>query len=420
MRLFSMLQQLMVQPKARKVLLQYGAYLIGGGVSYLLALFLARRLGPESFGELSFAINTVTLSALVFECGWSIGAGRRMAVENDPGKIRELAGAVLLVVLLLGLVYWLCLEATAGWIDLLFGSNVRTIVHANGPLLIGFLAAYMLRQISEWAHLVAGMAIFQTLPWLIYLSIAAVGARLGWLTSQTAIRAYAIGTIVSSLVVALLLRPDFRNIRGSLSQIRTQVSTFGLHIYLNRLIGTGAFMLDIPILMYFHGRQEVSLYAVSKTLAAPVALLSTSMGDIVARDMARQKEISPRLIRINAACLLLAGGLMAIAGPLLVRWFFSNSYEPAIPMLYVQLAAVVIAGLYMPYNRFLVAQGKGKLVLRLSIIFALSNLVSMALLIPHLGGIGATWANISVNAVWLLMCYGSYRHLLRSVSGKIG
>lgn len=121
-----------------------GGAVVAGALQYAVALIIARRLGPASFGRYAFLLSTSYLIALVTDCGLS-GHLVRVVAERVPAARAALGSALRVKVPLTALSLLVCIAvvvaAGGGW-ELRWGLVVIWLAQVAGLLVNAFTGCF--------------------------------------------------------------------------------------------------------------------------------------------------------------------------------------------------------------------------------------------------------------------------------------
>ena len=392
---------------------------LGIGAAFLSYMLVARLLGADDFGRFVFLYAAFTYIAMFSEAGTSIAAGRLLALSNDPSEQQQLAGDWLRLFGLQSLVYLSTLLFSSFWIDRVFHFNVGRIIAFCAFPAIGLLWHSALREILQGLGMHARLFFLLVAPWSVFLlglGALRLSAHVSLLTVTLLLST---SFFVTGLTLSVVLRPEFRRQRMWRTPVWDETKRFGFHAFLGRLVGTGTYQLDTPLIAFFvRDPASVGFYGLAKGMAAPIALLTWSIGVASYRKLANIKRLSKETMWLGTLLLLTACiGLSILAKPI-VLGFLSTNYAGVLPLLYLWIWVAFIQGNYQLPNIFLGAKGEGVILRTMAIWFSIANLVLNFSLIPIWGAIGATIASGSAYGFWLVLCIFYYNRVT-SAEGQL-
>lgn len=396
-----------------------GWLIVEKGVRLVFAVavgfWVARYLGPASYGELSFALAIVGIALLLAELGLE-GIVRRELIRAPEEAPRLLAavwglrliggGAAWALVCLWGwsggthreagllLVLALTLFQPVLWVhDIWFQARLqakRSVLAQMGGLVVG--ATVRVVMILQQAPVVA-------FAWAAVIEMVVGGMLLAWLAHRD----------------GLALQPRLFEWPRALGLLREAwpllLSGFAVVLYLR---------LDAVMLRLMAGEAAVGLYAAAVRFTeiwyfVPTAL-ATSLLPALLR--ARERGAGDYADRLQISYDLNAGIAYAIAAPLavLAPWVigaaYGSDYAGAAPVLRLHIWSVVFVFLGVARGQFLVNEGHARFYLAATVAGLLLNVALNWLLIPRHGAWGAALATVIGQAVaaWLSsFCFAPVR-----------
>ena len=379
---------------------------MGGGL--LLMIWVARYLGPASFGQLSYAIAFVALFGAVATLGLDGIVVRDLVRDQaDPDEVlgsafvlRAVGGslAVLAAVLAVGLVrpddeaaQKLVAIVAIGTlfqafdvIDLWFQSRVQsryTVMARNAA----FLVMLVIR-----VALILGQAGVAAFAWAASaeLILAGLALALGYHRQGRNWRA---------------LRPRFARMRALLEESwPLMLSSLAVLVYMR---------IDQVMLASMLGVREVGLYAAAVRLSEmwyviPTVIVSSVMPSLT-EARARSEEVYYQHLQTLLKLLVRSAYLVAIpvslfAGPL-VRQLYGDSYSAAGSVLAVHVWTVVFVFLGVAYSPWIFNERRAHFWLLQTSLGACCNVLLNLWLIPDHGAVGCAIATLAAQALatWL-------------------
>ena len=382
---------------------------LGMVAAFLSYLLVARLLGAQDFGRFMFLYSVFTYIGMFFEAGTSIATGRLLALSNDQSEQQQLVGTWLALFGGLAATYCATLLLSVFWIDRVFQFHVgRTLAFCSLPA-IGLPWQNALREILQGLGAHLRLCFLLVAPWSFFL----LGLSALKLSGQFSLFSVALlltaSFFLTGLVISITLKPKLprQGMRGS--PVWNETKRFGVHAFVGRLMGTGTYQLDTPLIAFFvRDPASVGFYGLAKGMTAPIALLTWSMGVASYRKLANVRRLSRETIWLGTLLLLTACLGMGLLGKPIVLGLLSKGYSGVLPLLYLWIGVAFIQGSYQFPNIFLSARGEGVILRTMAIWFSIANLILNFSLIPLWGTIGATIASGSAYLLWLTLCIFYY------------
>lgn len=400
-------------PSARRLTLGSSLSLASRVISAVLgvgvAALLSRELGPGGYGTFTTALTLVTIATALTDFGTNAVAVKEMSA--DPARRDQIAGgllaarAALAVGLLIPLVAAVLLILPGGapriaglivaaTIVLSVVGALQSVVQADlRPEIVGFLVLY---QGASWFGAVAVVA------W--------VDGGLLWMAL-----AFGITSMSQALVTAVLVRRYVRvRFAGWQREGRRLIKT-ALPLGVAGMLTTAYYRVDAILVFELAGAKEAAFYNAAyrfiDTLQIVPNTLFSVLFPLVAARRARGQDVQGvfnlALIVLLAAALPLVVIGVILAGPL-VRLVFSETFDPAAPLLAILLLAFLSICLGYLWSGLLLADGPLRVFALVAAVAAVASLGANAVAIPVWGATAAAWVTVctewGVSSVLGLMC----------------
>jgi O-antigen/teichoic acid export membrane protein len=347
-----------------------------------------RYLGTAGYGSFALALALVQMLGVLADAGLSAVVVRE--ISREPERTASLVGNALTVRLLLGL----GVVALAALLALVlpYSPDVRrAVVIAGVPFLLGLasssVAAVFQARLQMWRASVADVA--GRLAAFVAL-VVVVTADLGFLAvvATTAVGA-AVALAVSLALVRELAPVGPRTDRQEWRELVIAGVPIGVTLAVNEVY----FRADTFILSLFRPFSEVGLYTfayrVYELLALFPAIVMTSIFPLLSRFVGARRDAAQRVIDA-AADLFVAVGVPIAAGglvlaPELVRVVAGEEFAHAATPLRLLLCASTPAWISGLLGYALIAAGRQRSVLVLSIAALTLNVALNLALVPSYG-----------------------------------
>lgn len=382
------------------------------GANFLIAIFLARFLGVESYGIYGYMVAWITLLANIGTLGFGHYLVREVAVARQAGAAAKIRG---LIRLGLGASLAACsLVIAVAFVAQAFLVTEPDLPEATNAFRIGLLGVpamatllilvAILRGFGETTRARIVERVFRALFFLILLSAAWL-----WSGNTSPSASLAIGFYVSSLAAAVIILVQqlarFTDAwhRSEPSQLKPRreiiaALPFAMQIGLN-LIVSECGMILIGLL---GTPEEAGLFRVSSRLAMVqllvfLAIMQPFASRIAALHAAgRQSELASLLWWASIPATMAAWGCLAafalFGGGVLS--LFGQAFTKAYPALLVMSSVIAIVPAAGFGGTVLAMTGRERLLLRSSAIAAIIGVGLCGALIPRFGAVGAAigWA----------------------------
>ena len=308
----------------------FGASALALAIGFVTSVVTARVLGPDGQGLLV----TLRTDASVVMSVLAIGAPAAVYYYSSLSGERvraELVGFTLLHAALLGVVA-LAIVALAG-------GAIAEAQDAGGEEDLYLLAVLIVpATYLEYSHLniLRGERRFNR------ANVLLVAGRIAGLVA-TGVLVVALDLGVEGALVAVLLISGVqvagglpillaRGLKLSRSAIAKSLS-YGARAQVGQLLRMASQRFDVLLLTFVTSSSIVAFYAVAQVVAELVLLVPAAIGWILSPYVTAggaSPELTQRLLRINGTLTLIATGVIAAVGPLLVGFGYGEAFEPAI------------------------------------------------------------------------------------------
>ena len=378
------------------------------GVGLFVGVWIARYLGPEQFGLLSFATSVVGLFGAI------AGLGLRGIVVRDivrDAKSREetlgtaaalhFIGGVLAYGLILGVIFWLKPEDTlAKALVAILGS---TLLFRVSEVAVFWFESQVQSKYTVWV---------QSSAFLIFAAI-----KVALLINQAPLIAFAWATMVEALLVALLLFVllDFRGVR--LRQLRVTASRAkslfrdSWPLLISGIAIVVYMKIDQIMLGHLLGNEAVGIYSAAVRISGtwyfiPIMIVASVFPAILEAKKRSQVEYYERLQRLYDLMVLISVGIalpMTFLSAPVVTLLFGESYAESGSVLAIHIWAAVFVFLGVASDKWFLAENRQILSFQRTLLGAAMNVPLNLFLIPRFGVIGAALATVASQATvaWL-------------------
>lgn len=384
------------------------ANIIGSFFNIIIFIYLARVLGAESFGYLSYATTIVLYLFNFVDLGLSTYGTREVA--KDRSRLSELVSNILSFKFALAFV--------------LFFVFAAIVSLTSQPLLIKVLLCEVALTLftaslaAEWA--------FQGLEkmHMIFVSLAATSflqlcLNLAFVRGpQDLLNAPIVSFIAPIPVIALFLimlsfRPRVRrmetaSIKKYLSSALAiwAISAF-VQIYNN---------MDIVMLGFFRSPEEVGYFTVARRVIGGAGLVmmvlaGAAMPHLSAsfiRDKAKFRSATSKFLKLSLFAIIILFVPVMIFAKKIISMTVGAQYLPAAEPVQLMMVAVIFIMFNLPFSTGLIAAGFERDVLKQAAASAALSIFSNFILTPKYGMIGASISFILAEGLalsWILCLY---------------
>lgn len=376
-------------------------------ISFAISVFVARQLGPASYGLLNYVISFITLFGFIASLG-IYDIVKREFIGQDKQKTDKLLGTgwtlcILGAVLAIICLILVLLVIRQDW------STSRLIVLFS---LIFLLQSFAVIDLFFQAKVQSGLSAWGQIGGTIVRSIALIICLLANWPLTYLVLAYLLGSLANQLILLFYYRRygscrswsfDVNLAKKILQQSWPLIlSSASLLIYAR---------LDQLLVRNLISDTAAGFYAVAVKLSEiwyfiPTLLVAAVFPALVA---ARQSDLSlyrRRWRRLSALFVVLSiglAGLLSVFSSWLIGSFFGSQYLAAVPAMLIYNWTAVGFFLAVILNNYFIIEQRTRWNFLVNGSAAIANIVFNLLLIPRLGIIGAAWATIASYFVLLVV-----------------
>lgn len=377
-------------------------------IGLLVNVWIARHLGPSSFGQLSFALSFASLFGIIATLGLNRILVREL-VANAPDHqlITKLMSTALAMRLIAAIVMFLICMVSA-W-----------LMGEGSLLLIGFIASGFFFNASDCIELyfqskVQAKATARAR--LLSFSLVTL-LRVALLLSSAGVEAFAAVTLIEYCAAACALQLIYRHhgLRFAHKLVDWPLARNLLReSWPEILAGFSCLLfmrLDQIMLQHLIGPKEVGTFAVAARLSEiwyfiPIAIISSTFPNIVEKKHTSHETYMRRiqLLMTGLVGLSYFAALGAIfLGKPIIKLLYGPAYRESAEILIIHIWSGVFVVLGLSSGSWIMAEKKAKLNLYRNLAGVAANIFLNFLLIPTHGAIGAAYATLfSIITAYLL------------------
>src|SRR5439155_1340380 len=120
----------------------------------------------------------------------------------------------------------------------------------------------------------------------------------------------------------------------------------------------------------------------------------------------------------NVGLLAAGAATLILLGPFALVLIYSKEFEPASKLMLPFAIGSFFSGLFQPYNSFLSAHGRGGELRNISFFIGIINVISLLLIIPRFGVMGAAWMVAVAAALNFSLHYYYYLSVCREQASR--
>ncbi len=375
------------------------ARMVAYGVSFLTIAIVARYLGPENFGKLSYAQVFVSIFSVFASLGIDQILQRELIARRD--REQSLLGTAFILKLACG--------------TIAAGAAIITAFTINeDPILSWLIAVISLSFILQPANVVAQVFAAEVKSkYLAYATIAVafiipitkvalvtLGEGILYFAATLTLEAFIYGITYVAIYHYLLKRSIINWTFNKREAVLLMQSSWPL--MLASFSGYIYGRIDQVMILHYLDATSVGLYDIAVRITemlgfVPGVIIGSLFPALMNAKKQSDTEYKKRwkaLISLTVGIAFISATIICIAAPLLITLLFGAAFSPAIPLLQIYVWSVVGTIGIILMQQFFIAEGSSQEFLFFSILGALTNVALNMILIPEYGMFGAAIATI--------------------------
>ena len=320
----------------------------------LIGIITARLLGPEGRGVYSLFFVIVGFGISFF----NLGISQSNTYYFAKTKNTELFANALFIGLII--------LAMATGAAMVFG-QLSDISLPLTMLVLCFFATLMqtfLSGIVLGGRYFSQYSIIQFTYGFILLAVTVVMIPIEN-TREMAVELRTFGALAASLFVLVYLRHLLGPVKlmPNLSLLKKQMR-FGLHNWVQNLIGQVNYRVYILGLAYALGDRAVGIFSVALLIIELVRFVPDSLGTLLFPELAsidektKRESLISQALRIIILITMCGGGVVYFVLPIALPLIFGNEYQDSVLLAQIMIIGAVIGSLYQTLTRFFSAINK--------------------------------------------------------------
>ncbi len=387
------------------------------GFGFLALVYLARILGVESFGDLSFVLAIYSYLAILANQGFEIVGAKEIARTKEPhslivGQILPIRAAFAIIALLCSLV----LSLTA-----IIPESVRFILFLQSLnlLILPFSLYFVFQGLQEMR--VIGAA--RTIQAVVYLVLILLAVHSPEDVSRVPL------LLLASTAVSFMIPLGLYVKRSGVVSFRLRTEDWGQLLKVSVSLGITSIMIQVysnldVVMLGFLREAEVGYYSAAYKIVLAIGSIVNPYMAAIFPTLARLYEVDRNslgqfLFRVSRIVLLIAVptvGLMGLYSMELMILLFGHEYSQGVLPLQILLITQIVIWIASPFAVPLVACNLANRFLLATTVGAGMNFMLNIFLIPRYSMTGAALATLLAEIVVGLIQYNYFTKLVLKIS----
>lgn len=404
--------------KAKQVVSLYNSMVWGIVIGIGVSVINTRLLGPQQYGNLKFLQTLFTFVASFPTLGLFVSGSRLLAQKKNETIKHELIGTLLVLAAIISLLLAIGLFAFSFFEERIFHNQLGQIIRIFSPLLFVYPFRLCLENIMQGDNWIYKLSAFRLCPQILYFVTAILFNYFVPLKLVSAIAIQFLALGVSILIMIILSKPKFENLKKNIMIIWQENTTYGFQVYVGIVTGVVSAHLGGLSIAYFIDNTNVGFFSLALTITMPLTMIPGAVGTTFFKDFANRNSMPQKATAVAVTLSICALFVFFLSIKKIILLLYSNQYSAVLPLCYLLSIGCIFHGFGDYINRFLGAHGKGKQLRNGAIAVAVSNLVGYMALVYAFGVKGAAVTRLISGLVYFGMMYLFYKkfkeELLRS------
>jgi len=395
------------------------------GLSVLVIILLARYLGPEQFGILSYGLSVISIFAMAGHVGLS-GLVVRELVKN-PDRQEEVLGTS---IVLKGIGYFI------GFLLLLVFAFISEPEYSIGfwvLIILSFSILFRPIDVIDFWFQSRLEAKFTAISKMIALLVSSL-LTIALVFSEVELVLFTLPIVIQSILTAILLLVfyKYKSVIGGgkwcfSSTKAKELIKQGVLVFLGSIFAVVYLKVDQVMLKWMVGVEEVGIYSVASTLSEawyflPVAIVSSLFPKLINLRESNPLMYKARLQQIFDLLFLIAmviATIVSFVADPLIEYLFGKAFHDSGEVLVIHIWAAVFIFMRAAFSKWILIEN----VLIFSLITqglgAMSNIILNWFFIPTYGAVGAAYATLisyAVSSYLALIFYSRTREVFVMMS----
>ena len=395
----------------------FGAQVISSLLTPFLLIFIARKLGDETFGKYSFILALTQIFLIVSDFGVKAVATRDVA--RDTSKTSQYLGNIIVLKLAFSFLTILTLIISVHILNMPRDTTIASYIFACGlffqSMSYAFRWVFQALQIMEYEALqrVVERAL------LLVLSLLVLWRGLGLYALSVAFLITQIIVLILSLICAA------RSVKIPRLQIDFTFFTYilktAVFFALCEVLWMVYFKIDQVMLAKIKGETEVGWYNAAYVIVNFISLIVMLtmqvmfpvFSSLYEKNRMKLRETTERIFRYLILIASLIVPVVFVLADWIIRLLYGNEYVRSIDALRVLIFVIVCLFPVSLFSHILAASNRHKTQALVNLSGVIINITLNALLIPKYSYIGAAVATIATQLLLSMTLYTVVYRFLR-------
>lgn len=399
---------------AKNILSVLGGDVLSRLLGFFAVIWLARVLGTEGFGSISFAFTFLGYALLFADPG--LGTLGTREIAKTPHLSSVYLSKIISLRFLLAIAAFILIATLSLLIPGLAEVRWLIILYAASVFPYALSVEWFLRGIEDMRHI--GLAAI--IAYSFYLVSILLFVR-SPLNIKLVPVFWFLGGLLSAIFLGFIVKQRPKTREPQLKIGNLDILKMALPIGMGTIMTGLYFNFDITMLGFIRGTEEAGLYTAVYKLLMLLLLLDRVFSMVILplisryyeKSRERLEEILSKVTRIVITVVLpISAGGTLLALPI-TQTIYGKEYIPSFPVFQILIWILTITTIGSIYTQGLIASGQGKRYGIVMVIGTSLNIVLNLIMIPTLGIVGAAVATVCSELVMVFLMYRAFSRMVK-------
>jgi O-antigen/teichoic acid export membrane protein len=393
----------------KKALVLYGSSIIGIVLGFAISVFNTKVLGKEAFGDFKFVETVFRFLASLVSIGVFTSITRMLATSKNEIYKQNLIGFFVLALVTVSSVGIILLVIFSYLEPIWFSNSLGYIFRKYAFLIFAILGNIALGEILKGLNKIYTLSFLSSIPAVIYLIAGYTFNLKNLLYLEDILLLYYGIQLVFLIVIIFQLKPTFNIDKSLIRNVIHENNTNGKPIYYGSLAGVATAHIVGFSISFFIDNTQVGFYTLAITICSPLLIVPSVLGTTFFKKFASVTYIPKQIFVLSVIATLVAFVVFYLFIDKIFLLFYSEEFKPAVSISKILILGFLLHGLGDLINRFLGAQGQGKLLRNAAFIVGIFNILGYSILVYYFGVRGAIITKILASGAYLFMMFYYYK-----------
>lgn len=400
-----------ISRSSKQYIIVLSANIFSMGLGFLINIIGTNIMLTETFGFYKAFITALQLFSSFTILGFHYTFGRQFAQVDTPEDKKKINTVAIIIVILLSIISMFLVFIISNIYSKFSGHGLPNYFLLAALFMYLIMFRSYVQQKLQGENEMGKYSLIGIFPQL-FLALFFLYAlyRGNMIETRTILMVYIIVN-TADLFYFIAKTGITTKISGELKRIIQENKKHGLQLYFGSLFSVTVAQLLNLVVASIGGLEEYAFFSLGISMAAPMALIASTMGTIHFKKNVHTSNISKKEIFVTLSITGLSFVSYFVMLNNIMPIFIAEEYIKAIPYANILLIYYTMMGLGDYFNKFIGAKGQGKLLRNGAIVTGIVLVVFSFLLIPFYNVPGLIIAKLLSAFVYMFLMIYIYRRI---------